>query len=1181
VTLSAMLLIGSLYLRVIIAQEYVNGTQDDTWGVWLFSAGTTVPAGELTDDIIERTIFYDVLDYIGNSPEEVYDFGWGPIEPTTGQEDTTLAEVIQGLSAIDDFGFIANPGDDASNFDTGKGGYFLGGFDPNQSCVIVADGITATGVLGPSGATNETEAEEAINGYEIFIFEDAELSGMTVTLNNSLGHSITFSIADLQVNPPTAYGADDTLIAIDLDSMTEFDGTFIETIRIQDDGITSASTFGDTTLEIDAIAVRKSVIVSSPYQPAPQRLWSTNSSGLEEIHDFSIGSPVYLKTADDYVGSPLVPGKYRIWLFNGNIVPSNGMLIPSDFGIPVVAPIEVTTTADGRFAIVKIWDIPLDPLLICHNFTIVLDQLEIGIGPDAKTAPNIGIWMDGTDYRDDLYTAIPTPPSFHVILVDDLSIVNIEPIQVVWDAKALVVNKASVMCVNITSTFEERVWVEINIAYNFGIELYLETGPYGNGIPIDPGLNNIYIPGGPAFPAHPEPWISSNQPPWLYWTQVGLDQEIKAIVDPFNNIVEANEDNNEAVTEMKIAESEPLKILSVPVYFPLLLQGPFNPSTDAQSEFILATYPVANTKFNWVQSPSIPWPGVPPFPSDPENILEQLLLVTWLYSKVALPISVMARTLGYDKAVVIIRDRTQGWAGIAIGMPFGDRVPVIVVNKYVSPRYEDLVAHEIGHTYDLWHPHDNGPHVYHATRFWVFKRDYEQMASTFMSYSHILPPGIPPDIRWIDKGRYDSDNTWNATAKVWQRNLFDQLKMGIDPEIIVVRGTVFKNFTIAADEPWYRLPEGIPDLAPETTGNYSIVLLDEQHQTLSQMNFNVSFTYTVDLNGTLIEAETDYVPFIYNIQYVSGTSTIEIRNSTGYVLASKTISSNPPTVNLTFPNGGEVLETGTNYTMTWEASDPDEDSLTYSLAYSRDGGENWIPIALDLNQTKYTWDTSNLHRGDSYLVKVIATDGVNTAEDASNSTFTFLAPEIAVTDVVPSKTVVGQGYSVSINVTVENYGDFTGIFNVSVFYDETIIILPDGKNHTTTTLPSGSSTILTFLWNTTGVVKSNYTITAKATQLPTETDTTDNTLTDGWIIVTILGDVNGDFEVDVFDKVIVGAAFGATYNATDGMYWHQPPDFTGPCLYCPHNPNADINGDLTIDVFDKVIVGYHFGETYP
>lgn len=257
----AMLLIGSAFLNVAFAGEYVTGTQDDTLGVWLFSAGTTEPGDMPTDEIVERAIFYSLLDLIGDEAVEVYDFGWGWIEPTTGQEDKTLAEVIVGLSAIDDFGDISNPGDDDANFDTGSGGYFEGGLDTDGSRVIVADGVVATGVLGPSGATNAAEAKAAIDGFEIFIFEDAELSGMIVTLSNNLTLSITFSLADLQINPPARNYADDTLIAIDLDSLVDFDGTYIDTIRIQDDGISQSSTVsGDTTLEIDAIATTLFVI---------------------------------------------------------------------------------------------------------------------------------------------------------------------------------------------------------------------------------------------------------------------------------------------------------------------------------------------------------------------------------------------------------------------------------------------------------------------------------------------------------------------------------------------------------------------------------------------------------------------------------------------------------------------------------------------------------------------------------------------------------------------------------------------------------------------------------------------------------------------------------------------------------------------------------------------------------
>jgi len=327
--LLAVLLIEPLHLNIVTAQQSITGTQDDTLGVWLFSAGTTVPAGAPTDDIIKSAIYYDLLEYIGDSPEEVYDFDWGLSEPTPGQEDTTLAEVIEGLSAIDDFGMIANSGDDAANFDTGSGGYFEGGFDLALAYKISPDGITADGVVGPNGITNAQEAEKAIEGYEIFIFEDAELSGMIVTLSNKLGLSITFSLADLQVDPPTPNAADDTMIAIDLDSMTEFDGTYIDEIRIQDDGITQSRTdTGDTTLEIDAIATRTIECTVNFYTDPVGSNFNITFEGKTyvngDIDTFPYGTSG-LATAD------CPPG----WVFDHWEIVGNVALDPDEYANPV------------------------------------------------------------------------------------------------------------------------------------------------------------------------------------------------------------------------------------------------------------------------------------------------------------------------------------------------------------------------------------------------------------------------------------------------------------------------------------------------------------------------------------------------------------------------------------------------------------------------------------------------------------------------------------------------------------------------------------------------------------------------------------------------------------------------------------------------------------------------------
>ena len=104
--------------------------------------------------------------------------------------------------------------------------------------------------------------------------------------------------------------------------------------------------------------------------------------------------------------------------------------------------------------------------------------------------------------------------------------------------------------------------------------------------------------------------------------------------------------------------------------------------------------------------------------------------------------------------------------------------------------------------------------------------------------------------------------------------------------------------------------------------------------------------------------------------------------------------------------------------------------------------------------------------------------------------------DIAVTDVTPSKTVVRQGSSVNIDVTVANEGDYPETFDITVYADTTEIETQE------TTLSSGASTTLTFTWNTTGfAAEGQYTISAYAWPVPGETDTADNTLVNGCVSV--------------------------------------------------------------------------------
>ncbi len=68
--------------------------------------------------------------------------------------------------------------------------------------------------------------------------------------------------------------------------------------------------------------------------------------------------------------------------------------------------------------------------------------------------------------------------------------------------------------------------------------------------------------------------------------------------------------------------------------------------------------------------------------------------------------------------------------------------------------------------------------------------------------------------------------------------------------------------------------------------------------------------------------------------------------------------------------------------MTWEASDPNHDELTYRVLYRQLGSDVWVQIARDIKDETYTWNVRAVPDG-KYQIKVIASDAAdNTAQGA-------------------------------------------------------------------------------------------------------------------------------------------------------------------------------------------------------
>jgi hypothetical protein len=173
--------------------------------------------------------------------------------------------------------------------------------------------------------------------------------------------------------------------------------------------------------------------------------------------------------------------------------------------------------------------------------------------------------------------------------------------------------------------------------------------------------------------------------------------------------------------------------------------------------------------------------------------------------------------------------------------------------------------------------------------------------------------------------------------------------------------------------------------------------------------------------------------------------------------------------------------------------------------------------------------------------------------------------DVAVTNVSSSKTTVGKKYNANITVTVANLGGFIENLTTTVYANG--IHLADPVN---TTLTAGGATNFTTMWNTTGFAYGNYTISAYVMPVPGEADTANNNYTDGWVIVSIPGDINGDFRADLRDLVLLANAYG-TNPSSGGI----------PGVPRAWNANADIDSNGVVGLSDLVILATHYGQHFP
>lgn len=186
--------------------------------------------------------------------------------------------------------------------------------------------------------------------------------------------------------------------------------------------------------------------------------------------------------------------------------------------------------------------------------------------------------------------------------------------------------------------------------------------------------------------------------------------------------------------------------------------------------------------------------------------------------------------------------------------------------------------------------------------------------------------------------------------------------------------------------------------------------------------------------------------------------------------------------------------------------------------------------------------------------------------EKSKATLSADSPNLGIVNIAASKTVVGRGATIDFGINVTSYWNETETFNATFYANSTVIaeisnILVEGQN----------STIVTCKWNS-GPSYGNYSISASITAVPNETNLSDNFIGNLWMFVTIMGDINADKWVDIYDAILLAGLFQTELSHICMVYpWHPPP-------LSPLATIADFNGDGFIDIYDAIILAGHFGQ---
>lgn len=307
------------------------------------------------------------------------------------------------------------------------------------------------------------------------------------------------------------------------------------------------------------------------------------------------------------------------------------------------------------------------------------------------------------------------------------------------------------------------------------------------------------------------------------------------------------------------------------------------------------------------------------------------------------------------------------------------------------------MGHEVGHNVGRGHPskgnycgHSASDPGYPYTGAAIGSGDMWGFDVGDIGLNGDLGPRVYPNSQWRDMMSY-CDNQW--ISDYTYEGIYDFLSSslaaaeapvapaGAGSNYIALFGTIFDDANTAVFQ-----TTGLWDSAgpytPPTGSVYRMRLLGGGGSELAGYDFD----------GDANDASPDNYGFAVVVPFPANTAEVElVRNSDNAVLATTALSDNPPAVS------DLTVNVGRQATLEWEANDPDGDPLSFDVYYSDDNGTNYTAYALGVMTDTLSLDSTQLPGSDQARFRVMASDGMRTAETESAAfSMPYKIPQVTI-----------------------------------------------------------------------------------------------------------------------------------------------------------------------------------------